>query len=392
MLRQLALSTLVHLARALPAVPAGTRRDRRLALRESSKALRRELRRLASSGLRRISHPRPFPGRLASEGIRRVLVCRLNGRLGNTLLLTPLLKRLHESLPDATIDLALSYPQARELFGQLPGVGRIISFPHKDPRAVWRFPAALAALRAARYDLAIDPVPESTSGRIALALCRARHRLGYDTATQWVRLSHAVPRPEAVLHHGVEPVYLLERGLAAPNVAAAPPALWLPLEAAEVAAGRALVARALPAGAGGRADTREPIGFFANATGAKRLGSAWWLEFWSAFLEAEPGVAPLEFLPYTGSPRTDARFPGVHVGSLRELAAAIGATRLFIAPDAGPMHLASATPTPTVALFCASDPTRYRPMKPFDLAIDVSRCSARDAAQRCREWWRARTP
>jgi ADP-heptose:LPS heptosyltransferase len=387
MLRQLALSTLVNLARALPAAPAGTRRDRRLALRESSKALRRELRRIASTALRRISHPRPFGSKLASEGIRRVLVCRLNGRLGNTLLLTPLLKRLHESLPEATIDLALSYPQARPLLGHLPGVGRIIPFPHKDPRALWRFPAAVAALRAVRYDLAIDPVPESTSGRIALALCRARHRLGYDTATQWVRLSHAVPRPREVLHHGVEPVYLLEQGLATASVAAEPPALWLPLEPAEVAAGRALIARTLPA----EAATREPIGFFANATGAKRLGSAWWVEFWSAFLEAEPAVAPLEFLPGPESPRTNARFPGLHVRSLRELAAAIGATRLFITPDAGPMHLASATAAPTVALFCASDPTRYRPMKPLDLAIDVSRCSARDAAQRCREWWRTRT-
>jgi ADP-heptose:LPS heptosyltransferase len=56
------------------------------------------------------------------------------------------------------------------------------------------------------------------------------------------------------------------------------------------------------------------------------------------------------------------------------------------------MHLASATPAPTVALFCASDPTRYRPMKPLDLAIDVSRGTARDAAQRCLEWWRTRTP
>lgn len=386
MLRQLALTTFVNFFRALPPVAPDERRERRLALRESSKALRRECRRLSSQALRTLSHPLPFTSRIEPSGIRRILVCRLNGRLGNTLLLTPLIKRLHETLPEASIDLALSYPKARELFGHLPGVGRIIEFPHKDPGALWRFPRAVREMRACEYDLAIDPVPESTSGRIALSLCRARYRLGYDTRTQWVRLTHAVQQAEAVLHHGVEPIYLLEQGLSATAPLCEPPALWLPLEPAEADTGRELVRTALS----GMAGDREPIGFFANATGAKKLGQAWWIEFWSAFLESEPGVAPVEFLPGPQSARTDTRFPGLHVRSLRELAAAISATRLFIAPDAGPMHLASSTRTPTVALFCASDITRYRPMKPRDLAIDVNRCSAREAALRCLDWWRQR--
>jgi ADP-heptose:LPS heptosyltransferase len=366
-------------------------------LRESSKTFRRELRRLSGSALRRLSHPRPFDRRLALGEVRSIVICRLNGRLGNSLLLTPLIRTLHELLPEASIDLALSFPKAEELFGPLPGVRRIIRFPHKDPRAGWRFPAAVRALRAARYDLAIDPVPESTSGRIALTLCRARYRLGFDTSTQWASLTHPVPRPEKVLHHGAEPVYLVVQGLEVPAGARAPPTIWLPLEPAELAAGRERLATALRSSASAGALTgepsatarNEPIGFFANATGAKKLGASWWLDFWAALLELEPGVIPVEFLPAPDSPRIDARFPSLHVRSLRDLAATISATRMFIAPDAGPMHLASSTAAPTVALFCASEISRYRPLKATDLAIDVTRCSAREAALRCRDARRA---
>jgi ADP-heptose:LPS heptosyltransferase len=389
MLRELAVSALVNLLRSLPAREAASREQSRRAFRESSKAFRRELRRLSGSALRKLKHPRPFDTRLALGEVRSIVICRLNGRLGNSLLLTPLVRTLHELLPNACIDLALSFPKAQELFGQLPGVRRIIRFPHKDPRAAWRFPAAVRELRAAHYDLAIDPVPESTSGRIALTLCRARFRLGFDTSTQWASLTHAVPRPEEVLHHGAEPVYLVARGLELPAGARTPVTIWLPLDPAELAAGRERLTDALRAAvapvAPSVAARSEPIGFFANATGAKKLGPSWWLDFWAAFLELEPGVIPVEFLPAPDSARIDARFPSLHVRSLRDLAATISATRMFIAPDAGPMHLASATTAPTVALFCASEISRYRPLKSCDLAIDVNRCSAREAALRCHD-------
>lgn len=47
--------------------------------------------------------------------------------------------------------------------------------------------------------------------------------------------------------------------------------------------------------------------------------------------------------------------------SLLEFAAAIGTARLLITPDSGPMHVAAAMETPTVALFGPTDPNRYGP-------------------------------
>jgi ADP-heptose:LPS heptosyltransferase len=65
----------------------------------------------------------------------------------------------------------------------------------------------------------------------------------------------------------------------------------------------------------------------------------------------------------------------------------MGATRLCISADTGPMNLASSTSVPTVALFQATDPSLYGPLKPVDLAIDITASTPQLVAQRCRQIW-----
>jgi heptosyltransferase III len=137
-----------------------------------------------------------------------------------------------------------------------------------------------------------------------------------------------------------------------------------------------------------RRTTSRAFGFFAHATGLKIIERAWWLAFWDAFLELEPEVIPVEFLPPLASAPSDARFPSIHFGSPRALTAAIAATRMFISADTGPMHLASSTAVPTVALFCASDPVLYGPLKPVDLVINIAESTPHLVAQRCQRVWR----
>jgi len=310
----------------------------------------------------------PLPAR---TDIRSVLVVRINGRLGNTLFMTPLLRQLHELLPQATIDLAVSYPNAAPLLAGTPGLGRVILFPHKGGAGMaGRYLGALRTLRQQQYDLVIEPTQFSTSGRIVLALSRARHRLGFATPTQWAPLTHTVPPPAQSLHMGVEPLYLLAQALDLPLQAGAA-RLWLPLSAAERAAGREAIAAALAAVAG-PATAGEPIGFFAHATGLKNLGRSWWQAFWKEFQRLAPTVRPVEFLPTPATAPVNPAGASLHLPAQRALTAAIAGTRLFICADGGPMHLASSTDTPTVGLFNGhSDPALYGPLKPADRSINV---------------------
>jgi hypothetical protein len=154
----------------------------------------------------------------------------------------------------------------------------------------------------------------------------------------------------------------------------------LPLRPAEIAEGRRVVRQV--------AGTAQlAIGCFTHAANLKALDRAWWLAFWDVFLKLVPEAVPIEFLPAPGIPAVHPRLASVHIPSLRSLAAAIGATRLFISTDSGPMHLGSATPVRTVALFHGSNPALYRPLKREDLAIDVRGCPPQIVAQQCRDIW-----
>lgn len=324
---------------------------------------------------------------LGPERIESVLVCRINGRMGNAVLLTPLLKVLHAAYPQASIDLALSFPRAEELLRTLPGVRRIVLFPHKGPRLVRRYLRALAALRAQRYDLALDPIVNSTSGRMVLALARARLRAGFAARTQWAPLTHAAPLPEQFMHEALKPVFLVTHLLGVP-FEPQQVRLSLHLEAAEIESG----ARALIAAVGRESfvPQREAFGFFSHATAFKSVEPAWWHAFWEAFLRAEPHAVPIEFLPTPGSTPLEPRFASLHLSSPRAVTAAMAATRLLMSADAGPMHLASSTDVPTVALFRASHVALYRPLKASDRVIDVTRCAPEQAADECVRLWRQR--
>jgi heptosyltransferase-3 len=367
-------------------VSSRRRRSKRLAFRVAIKSLRRELRHVSGRVMRPLFADKRHALPLDPAEIRSVLICRVNARLGNTLLLTPLIKQICEWLPEASIDLALAYPKAEDLLRGVPSVRHIIKFPNRLPRVLWAYLPAIHRLRARHYDLVIDPVPDSTSGRMALTLCRARYRLGFETNSQWAPLTHAVPVPAQTLHDGARPIYLLSEGLGI-AIKSQATRLWLPLQSPEIDAGRAAVAHAVHS----VYDTSAPaatFGFFAHAAGAKTIERAWWLSFWQAFLALEPDATPVEFLPLSGSKPINARFPVLHVRSPRDMVAAIAATRMFISPDTGPMHLASATEVPTVALFGNSDASRYHPMKPTDICIDVTTCEPRSAAEVCQRRWR----
>ena len=340
-------------------------------IRGHLRELRGQLRYRLGLVLQRLIGRRHTASRLDPLQIRSVLIGRINGRLGNTLFLTPMIARLHELLPEARIDLALSYPYAPALLAGMPGVGEVILFPHKGARLIPKYWRALRQLRARHYDLAIDPTPYSTSGRLILALVHARFRLGFSLPSQWAALTHAVPLPAAPLHQGRQPAYLVEAALGDGREPAALQ-LRLPLRPEELAAGRAAIQAALTA-AGADANAGRPVlGYFGHATGLKALPPAWWARFWQALLALHPEVLPLEFLPGPAAAPTVAGLASLHLPSQRQLTAAIASLRLFVSADAGPMHLASATDTPTMGLFQVTDPTLYGPLKAADRSIDAA--------------------
>ena len=56
---------------------------------------------------------------LPGRGIYRILICRITHSLGNTLLLTPLIRELEVQYPGAEIDVLTRNAAAKDIFGAL---------------------------------------------------------------------------------------------------------------------------------------------------------------------------------------------------------------------------------------------------------------------------------
>lgn len=144
------------------------------------------------------------PGQLPVRGIHRVLVCRPNHRLGNTLLISPLLAEIEALYPGAEIDLVSAGCAAGNLFTRRFQIRTVYSLPRKIARHLWATIRLLRQVRSDTYDLAIDACNDSQSGRLLLAIVKARFKLGYpdepsDRKSAW----RDFPCPEHLAHRGV---------------------------------------------------------------------------------------------------------------------------------------------------------------------------------------------
>jgi ADP-heptose:LPS heptosyltransferase len=311
---------------------------------------------------------------LEPSSVQRVLVCRLNKRLGNMLFLTPLLRSIALTLPQAEIDVLVRDPAHAELFRTLPGVKNIWCLPRFGWRLPFSLPQFLWRLRRRKYDLAVEPSTNSFSNRLLVKFSGARWRLGFFAAGQWLRLTHAVMPDPAQRHEVLIPLHLVSAGFRE-GTARLHPRMDLALTADEVVAGREKLERAL-----GAQGTEPVIGFFTEATGKKRLPPEWWRGWLAGLRQSGKNFRLLQILPPGDAPPLEAGMPHLREPAHRKLAAVLGELDLFVSCDAGPMHLASAAGAPVIGLFVSAKKHRYGPLGERSLALQVNDLTPAQAA------------
>lgn len=287
--------------------------------------------------------------------VRSVLVLRIDERVGNVLLTTPLIARLQEALPGARVDLLV----ARSKVDLVRGLVGVIPFEKKDLfQRPWRFLALLWRLRRARYDVAIDAShwhTFSTSSALLLAWTRAGIRIAHDRGSSPRWATDRVPLPATDLQESEirTKLRLLEPLGIAPGSPRMLTALGKSAEAgaaidAWLRAHGLLETPLVGLAPGGRkpAHRMAPEVFVALAAHARRLGARP-IILWGPGeedLAAELArTAEAELAPPT---------------DLEGLAALMGRCRAIAVNDTGPMHLAVAVGTPTIALF--TQPAEWR--------------------------------
>lgn len=316
--------------------------------------------------LRHVRRPTSIVEPCRVSDVQRILVCRINRRLGNTLFLTPLLNALESTFPRATVDVVLGDETLAPLLSNRHNIGRVFGIAPWSWAEVPRLYRLGRHLRSVSYDLVIDPCHNSSSGRLVSVLANTSHRVGFQTPDQWLPLTDPVPQSHQPGHAARVPL-ALARIFATAETPPFNDVLDIRLSTEELRAGRrALSLRAEGAGLSGL----KLIGFFVEARDGKRLSDAWWIEFVQAIRSRSRGIGLLQLV----APGTPGSFPGVpsiECPSARGLGAVLAGLDLFVSGDTGPMHLASAAGVPTIGLFTVTSPASYGPIGIDDASLSV---------------------
>ncbi len=300
---------------------------------------------------RRTAGP-PEPGRP-----ERVLLVRVDERVGNLLGVQPVLDALAQRWPGLEVGL-LSSSRAAQVTAGLEGLARIHPI---DKRWFFRHPGrwrrAIAAVRGRAYPVAVDLAAWHAFSFTHAALTfysGAPVRIGYRRGAPTGFHTHVVdPGPDhehelrqrmrllAPLGVQAEPPRLRTRlGLTAGDAMGA----WLDdLRVAAPRVGIWMGSRKL--------ERRWPLPFYVQlARRLQRQADATLVALWGPgeeTLRDQLAAALPEGL--VAAPQTD----------LEQLAGLIRKLDLVVTNDTGPMHLAIACGTPTVALFASGDPRRW---------------------------------
>lgn len=293
--------------------------------------------------------------------VKRVLISRPNGRLGNLLLITPLLQEIEATFPEAKIDLFVKGGLAPVLFRNYKNVVRTIQLPKKPFSNLLKYVYAWLSLKRYRYDLVINAVNYSSSGRLSTRFATAAHKFFGDAdesiKTKYIDYKHIA---KAVVYNLRN--YLSSVSLPESNRPIAP--LDLRLSKLEIEEGKAALSQLT-------GNDRKTIALFTYATGKKCYPAAWWELFYERLMTEYSEYNIIEVLPIENVSQISFRAPCFYSSDVRKIGALIANTSIFIGADSGIMHLASASGAPTIGLFSVSNPHVYQPYNKGSVAVDT---------------------
>jgi ADP-heptose:LPS heptosyltransferase len=294
--------------------------------------------------------------------IKRVLICRPNHRLGNLLLITPILQEVTETFPECKIDLFVKGDLAPILFKNYENIDKIIQLPKRAFPQAWQYIESWISIMKHQYDIVIDVDKASSSGRLSMQIVNSKYKVLGDV------IENIKSKFQDYEHHAKFPVYnfrnyLTEFGFVQKDKPI--PSLNLKLSALEIAEGKKLLNHLVH-------NPRKTICLFTYATGNKCYSESWWENFYARLQAAFPRVNIIEVLPVQNISKLSFKAPTFYSKDIRQIGSLIANTDVFIGADSGIMHLANAVQTPTVGLFSVSDQNLYAPYDNNSVAINTN--------------------
>lgn len=301
-------------------------------------------------------------GPIDKDKIKKVLICRPNKRLGNLLLITPLIQEVTATFPNCKIDLFVKGTLAPIVFENYDNIDKIISLPKKPFKELIKYLKVWTLIRKQNYDIVINVDQNSSSGRLAVKFSNAKYKIFGDLPEN-VQLPY-----EDYEHIAKYPVYNLRYALSQAGIQnneEPVDLIDLKLSEQEISKGKKILNDIID-------PQKKTIAIFTFATGEKCYCVEWWEEFYTILKKEYPDYNIFEVLPVENVSQINFQAPTFYSKDVREIGSVLANVDVFVGADSGIMHLASASKAPTVGLFSGSNLKKYEPYGNNSIGIDTT--------------------
>lgn len=293
---------------------------------------------------------------------KNVLINRPNHRLGNLLLITPLVQEINDVFPDCKIDLFIKGNLGPIVFKNYSSIENYIVLPRKPFKELFKYIQVWLKIKKKKYDLVINIDKGSSSGRLSTQFANANFKffgeLNEEITQEYPDYKHMAKYPIYEFRY-----YLNLLGF--PKEQKSIPTINIKLSDKELKDAKIILDQIVP-------NNKKTIAIFTFATGAKCYCPEWWNPFYEKLVTTFPDYNIVEVLPVENVSQIDFKAPSFYSKDVREIAGFIANTSLFIGADSGIMHLACASQTAVLGLFSVTIPEKYEPYGNNSLAIDTN--------------------
>ena len=292
--------------------------------------------------------------------VKKVLVTRPNHRLGNNLLLTPLISEISEIFPNAEIHIFTKGGLADVVFENYKNVTRLIKLPRKPFKNLIEYFSCWFSILSQKYDISINANRVSSSGKLAIKFSRSNYKF-YNI------LNENLEYIDDYSHNAKNPVYNLrfqvKNKIDRSEITI--PKLDIKLRDYEIKNGEKLLKSMFR-------NQKPTISIFTFATGDKCYSKDWWKELYSKIKNFENDFNILEILPAENVSQIDFAAKSYYSRDIREIASVMSNVKIFIGADSGMMHLAHASNVSTIGLFKVTEPEFYGVYGDNNLSVDTN--------------------
>ena len=279
--------------------------------------------------------------------VKTILIARPNHRLGNNLLLTPLIKELSNIFPNAEIHIFTKGNLADVIFENYREVVKLIKLPRKPFKNLLIYFLCWMPILKNRYDIVINGNNSSSSGKLAVKLSRSKYKFYNKINDNLIEL-------DDYSHHAKNTIHNLRYQLKNKinRCDKKINKLDIKLRDYEIENGKKILKSMFR-------EDKPVISIFTFATGGKCYDKSWWKQLYNKIKKFENKYNILEILPIENISQIDFIAKSYYSRNIREIASVMANSKVFLGADSGMMHLAHSSNVTTIGLFSVTDPDLY---------------------------------